>query len=191
MNPHGGREHEKHAMKPLVCPACGAPLEPGAERCAYCGTPIVYEKRTAANWRQVSPRPTTLPQPDFGIAARWWGRGGLLIGLGVYLVGWLFEDTRYMLADTAVAIWIGAVPLVLLLAAALWRASRPVWWYGVILAAVIFAFHLGVMRALIHHRLWDDHYGIAGMVAGAAGGGWLLGRVVHLIIRRWRHGTLP
>ena len=106
--------------------------------------------------------------------------GGALV---FYVGGWFVEDTEYWLAEAAVWLWAVSMPAWLFLTALGWRAGRGAWLSGIAFAAVLFAVHLAVM-GLIDGRLRDDHLGIAAMFAGAALGGWLLGRILHNTLRR-------
>ena len=109
---------------------------------------------------------------------------GIAIAVGLYGAGWLFEDTQYWLDAGAMTIWVGLLPLWLFCVAFVWRSDRIVLVDGFLIALVLFVVHVVVMWA-IRDRLWDDHFGIAGMIAGAALAGWFLGRLLHTVIR-WR-----
>ncbi len=164
------------ALLSRTCPNCGVSVPAGSRRCPYCGT-----------WFDASPS-TAGPDPDageFGLR----GKGPLVVGgagaLLLYGLGWLFEDTRFWLADAAVAVWAVALPLWLLLLAFGWRLGRGAWLGGIVFSAVLFAVHLAVTWALAG-RLQDDYVGIAALFAGAALGGWMLGRLLHQAVRRIR-----
>ena len=167
--------------KPLTCPNCGAPLEPGAERCAYCGTPFPAGRGSVAPTRR-PPRTGA----DFGLTTPWLFRLGILVAAGLYALGWFWEDTRYWLDGRAMAVWLGLLPLWWGGIAFLRRSSRPLAWLALPLAALLFALHLGIIAWIRGGHLWDDHVGIAAMVAAASAGGWLLGRFGHAAVRRWR-----
>ncbi len=167
--------------RPLTCPHCGAPLEPGAERCAYCGTLFSAVPRTAE-----PPRRPPRTAADFGLTTPWLLRAGGLVAAGLYALGWSLEDTRYWLNGRAVAVWLGLLPLWWAEIAFLRRSSRRLAWLALPLAASLFALHLGIIAWIRGGHLWDDHIGIAAMVAVASAGGWLLGRLGHAAVRRWR-----
>jgi hypothetical protein len=121
---------------------------------------------------------------EFGISGQLPLALAFVGGLGLYLIGWLFEDLTYWLEDEAVFIWVVLLPLWLFLSALVWRSERRGWTAGLVLALPMFTAHVFVIW-LIRGRLDDDHFGIAAMVAGAALLGWLLGRGLHHGIR-WR-----
>ena len=110
---------------------------------------------------------------------------GAVVAALLYAAGWLLEDTRYWLAEEAVAVWGVALPAWLFLVALSWRARWGGWLTGFAVAIPVLALHLGIMW-LIEGRLNDDDVGISAMFAGAALAGWLLGRLVHYVVRRAR-----
>ncbi len=175
------REGRTRLTKPLTCPNCGAPLEPGAERCAYCGTLFSAVPRTAE-----PPIPPPRRAADFGLTTPWLPRLGILVAAGLYALGWSLEDTRYWLDARAMTVWIGLLPLWWAGLAFLRRSSRRLAWLVLPLAAILFTLHLGLIAWIRGGHLWDDHFGIAAMVAAASAGGWLLGRLGHAAVRRWR-----
>ncbi len=177
----GSTPETRNTTTPLVCPNCGAPLEPGAERCAYCGTLFSAARGTA---RKSGPPPRTAA--DFGLTTPWLPRLGGLVAVSLYALGWSWEDTRYWLDGRAVAVWLGLLPLWWAGIAFLRRSSRRLVWFAFPLAAILFALHLGLIARIRGGHLWDDHVGIAAMVAVASAGGWLLGRLGHAAVRRWR-----
>ena len=121
---------------------------------------------------------------EFGISSQRLLTVGIIVAFGLYVTGWLFEDTQYWLDEVAMTVWVGVLPLWLFGVALVWRSSRMVLADGLLIALVEFIVHAIVIWA-IRGRLWDDHIGIAGMIAGASLAGWLLGRLLHGIIR-WR-----
>ena len=161
-------------LRSRSCPHCGASVPRRAPACPYCGTHFSEADPAAEG---------STRRADFG----WGGWLPLVIGVmgagALYVAGWQFEDPRYWLADEAVALWVVGVPAWLFGVALAWRAPWGAWLPGVGLAVVFFVVHLAVIW-MIAGRLQDDYLGIAAMVAGAALGGWLLGRGVHALIRR-------
>ena len=167
------------------CPECGGSVAPGERRCSYCGV-----------WLEVAATPdragevvrSSIPAREageFGLV----GSAPLLVGIAVaallYIVGWLLEDTRYWLAEEAVALWGVALPAWLFLVALVWRPQWGGWLAGLALAVPMLALHLGIMW-LIEGRLNDDDVGMSALFSGAALAGWLLGRLVHAVVRRAR-----
>lgn len=175
-------------LKPRKCPVCGAPVAAAASSCDYCGTgfePSSPPPRPAAAAAASTPRAERAGRGEFGLRGGW----PLLIGLAgaaaLYALGWTYEDTRYWLDDTAIVIWAGALPLWLLLVSLVWRPRWGTWLAGLALALAVLAAHVAIMW-ILRGRLDDDHFAIAGIFAGAALGGWLLGRILHAVIRSAR-----
>ncbi len=171
-------------MEALRCPSCGAPIAPNTPQCPYCGTTLVWPSETRAPVRASAPPPNVPTTPAAPPAAQralgWSGRGFLAAGAGVafalYVTGWTQENLRYWLDDTALTIWLGVLPAWLCAFALLWRTRVRAAYLGVPLFAGVFGAHLALIRVLGGRPLWDDHVGIALMVAGAVTAGWLLGR---------------
>ena len=166
------------ALESQACPNCGASVPAGAQQCPYCDTWFEASAPGGAAARHVDP-----DAGEFGVQG--WGWLGVALGgaLVFYGAGWFFEDTRYWLAEAAIGLWAVALPAWLFLTSLGWRAGRGAWLSGIAFAGALFAVHLAVM-VLIDGRLQDDHVGIAAMFAGAALGGWLLGRILHNTLRR-------
>ncbi len=166
------------AVQSRACPNCGASIPIRAKQCAYCETWIDDSSST-----QVAEAPLDLSAGEFGVH----GWGWLIVALGgasvFYGMGWFYEDTEYWLDDAAIGLWAAALPGWLFLTALGWRAGRGEWLSGIAYATFLFVIHLGVM-AFIDRRIQDDHVGIAAMFAGAALAGWLLGRLLHITLRR-------
>ncbi|TET52900.1 MAG: hypothetical protein E3J64_04395, partial [Anaerolineales bacterium] len=109
----------------------------------------------------------------------------MVVAALLYTIGWLLEDKYYWLADEAVVTWGVALPVWLFLVALAWRPRWGGWIAGFALSLPMFALHLGLMW-IIEGRLNDDYVGISALFAGAALGGWLAGRFVHVVVRRAR-----
>ena len=172
------------ALRSQACPNCGASVPVRAQQCPYCDTWFDASAADAASAQHVDPS-----AGEFGVQG--WGWLGVALGgaLVFYVAGWFFEDTRYWLADAAIGLWAMALPAWLFLTTLGWRAGRGAWLSGIAFAVALFVIHLAVM-AIIDGRLQDDHLGIAAMFAGAALGGWLLGRTLHNALRRaWARGA--
>ena len=171
------------------CPQCGAPVETSSLQCEYCGTwfdkagNVKPEKsKTLHKIASISRLPSGAG--EFGISSRYLPAVGALIAFILYIVGWFFEDTQYWLDETAMTIWIGALPLWLFVITLVWRSSRGMLVGGLVISLIVFVTHVAIIL-MIRGRLWDDHIGIAVVVAVASLIGWFLGRLVHSIIR-WR-----
>ena len=166
-------------LQSRTCPQCGASVPRRASQCPYCGAHFEHALEADA-----------APPADFG----WGGWAPLAIGavgaVALYAAGWAHEDTRYWLASEAVALWVGGVPAWLFAIALGWRASWGTWLPGLAAAGVFFVAHLAGIW-IVEGRLQDDSVGIAAMVAGAALGGWLLGRGLHALIRRALEKSQP
>ncbi len=171
------------------CPKCGSSVKTGSLQCEYCGTWFDKEGRAKPQKpKNIDKMRAMLRLPigvgEFGISSQHLTTVGIVIALGLYVVGWFFEDTQYWLDEVAMTVWVGVLPLWLFGVAFVWRSDRMVLAGGLLVALVEFVAHI-VIILVIRGRLWDDHVGIAGIVAGASLVGWLLGRLLHGIIR-WR-----
>lgn len=171
------------------CPKCGASVKPGSLRCEYCGTWFTKaEGAKPQNSKSINKTPALFSLPkgagEFGISNQYLITFGMAIAIGLYGAGWLFEDTRYWLNAVAMTVWVGLLPLWLLGVAFVWRSNRLVLVDGLLIALTVFITHIVIIWT-VSGRLWDDHVGIAGMIAGASLAGWLLGRLLHSVIR-WR-----
>lgn len=100
----------------------------------------------------------------------------------LYFAGWIFENTDYWLDERAMSIWVGALPLWLVVWGGIWRSRRRVIPIGFAISGAIFLMHVMIMKAIRGH-LWDDHYGIAAIVAVTSLLGWILGRMIHGAVR--------
>ncbi|MEM7018424.1 MAG: hypothetical protein AAF512_13915 [Pseudomonadota bacterium] len=160
-----------------ACSGCGQVFVPGTTECEYCGRALV-------------PSGLASSAGDFGVRHVAWPSIGLLIASIIYMSGWLFEDTRYWLDERAILIWAGAVPFWLLLVALFWQPYWGGWLMGFAIGLPILLGHTGMMWVMDDFHFQDDHIGIAAMFAGAAFGGWMLGRLLHLIIQQARRRSL-
>jgi hypothetical protein len=176
-------------FEPHECPQCGAAVKENATQCEYCGTWLRQVDSAKPRMRKNGSRPylpLKLPAGvgEFGTKNSILKAVGLLLALGLYVIGWTLEDTDYWLDARAMLVWVGLLPLWLLGVALMWRSDRMVLAYGLLLALGEFIAHVAVIFT-IRGNLWDDHVGIAGLVAGASLAGWLLGRLLHGVLR-WR-----
>ena len=172
------------------CPNCGASVKTNSLQCEYCGTWFNKTGRSKPQKsRSIDKMRAMLRLPigvgEFGISSQHLTTVGIAITIGLYVAGWFFEDTQYWLDEVAMTVWVGVLSLWLFGVAFVWRSNRVVLVGGLLIALVEFTAHVVIILA-IRGRLWDDHIGIAGMVAGASLAGWLLGRLLHAIIRWWR-----
>ncbi|MCB0033848.1 MAG: hypothetical protein KDE51_07510 [Anaerolineales bacterium] len=135
---------------------------------------------------KITPAPTYDPQKgEFGIQASWFLPVTAVVALLIYLIGWGYEDTEYWLSTASIVIWGVLLPLWLLLMALIWRPKWGEWLLGLAFAVPVFVFHV-LAASIIDGRLNDDLVGIGAMYAGAALAGWLIGRGLHLVIKRSR-----
>lgn len=143
----------KAMRRPIPCSSCGAPFDPDARQCPYCGNWFESDSQEQGGAARVSS--SVRLAPDFGFSARVFLFAGILLACVLYALGWHFEDTEYWLADEAIAIWAVALPVWLCFLAFSWKAK----WGGF------------------------DGVGISAMFAGATLAGWLLGRGLHRMVR--------
>ena len=166
------------ALRSQACHNCGASVPARAQQCPYCDTWFDASTPGGTTARRVDPN-----AGEFGVQG--WGWLGVALGgaLVFYGAGWFLEDTRYWLADAAIGLWAAALPAWLFLTSLGWRAGRGAWLSGIAFAVALFIVHLALM-GILAGRVQDDYVGIAAMFAGAALGGWLLGRILHNTLRR-------
>jgi len=160
------------------CPSCSAPVDIDATECEFCGIKI----SKTINGKIIT------PVKDFGIKN--FLPAILIIGIGIYIYGWYFEDTKYWLNDTAIIIWSVMLPIWIILSTIIWKNKWGAILYGIIFSIAIFIFHFLIIA---YYRSWhfnDDYFGIAGMFSGIILGAWLLGRLFHSIIRKSRNKRL-
>ncbi len=171
------------------CEKCGAPLENDTFKCSHCGA--WYEDNKGAGAAKDSQKKIVsilkLPQGlgEFGLSSSKFFVMTVTITLVLYTLGWFFEDPQYWLNETTMLIWVGMIPIWLFSAALLWRTILNTILYALVASLVVFLMHILVIWA-IRGNLWDDHLGIAALVAGSWLAGWLLGRLAHGLIR-WRN----
>jgi hypothetical protein len=179
-------------MKTRECEKCGAPIEKNKFQCSYCGTWYEGSKSGISSRTPPIKKESILNLPqgigEFGFSSNTFFVLGVTITIALYILGWLFEDHQYWLNDTAMLIWVGILPICLFGFALLWRVTRKVMWYGLVISLMVFLLHVFVIW-VIRGNLWDDHIGIAAIVAGPSLAGWLLGRLGHGIIR-WRNSRV-
>ena len=176
-------------MKTREYEKCGASIEKNALQCAYCGTWYEGGKKGAPAKSSPGKRLSMFKLPsgegEFGVSnSRFFVMGALTTAI-LYVLGWLFEDRQYWLDEKALWIWVGAIPIGLFCIAFLWRANHKVVMIGFAVSLVVFLAHISVIW-IMRGSLWDDHVGIASMIAGASLAGWLLGRLGHGMVR-WRN----
>jgi len=173
-------------MKTRECENCGASLEKEDLQCAYCGTWYEGNENEISDHNPPSKVISILNLPqgigEFGISSNLFWVIGIIIITVLYVLGWFFEDKQYWLNGKALFIWVGIMPMCLFGVALLWQVTRKVMLYGLVFSLVVFLLHIFVIWK-IRGNLWDDHYGIAAIVAGSLLAGWTLGRVGHRIIR--------
>ena len=177
-------------LQPRVCPGCGGPVPVSARRCTHCGAWFEENSpstRSASRFRSLF---AGLPVDagEFGIQGSLPLILGLVLAGMIYATGWLLEDTLYWLAPGAVALWGALLPIWLAVVALTWRTRLAVWPIGLGIALGIMAFHLGIVW-MLRQRINDDLLGIAAIYAALALAGWLLGRLLHLTLRRRRIRT--
>ena len=173
-------------MKSLECTNCGAPLKKNCKQCVYCGTSFENvdgsERSVYRRVRALSIFHLPMGVGEFGLSGNLFVTAGVVIAFILYALGWWFEDTTYWLNATAMTIWVGIMPLWLFGVALLWKATGRAVLIGLAWACLVFAIHILVIW-VIRGNLWDDHVGIAGLIAGASLISWMIGRLGHSIIR--------
>jgi hypothetical protein len=91
----------------------------------------------------------------------------------------------YWSSDLACAGWLGGVPFWLMLVAIFWR-PRATRWVGAALSFFLCAAPFVTMVAIRGKRLNDDAWGLAAAVGACGMGGFILGWLLHGLIRRTR-----
>ena len=176
-------------MKSRECEKCGAPLKNATYQCLHCGAWYeVNNKVDPSHDRQEKILSfLNLPQGlgEFGFSSKKIFATSVSITSLLYGLGWFFEDPQYWLNETAVLIWVGIIPIWLFCVALLWQVHPKTTWVPIVGSLVVFLTHITVIWA-IRGNLWNDHVGIAALVAGSWLAAWLLGRLAHGIFR-WRN----
>jgi hypothetical protein len=129
--------------------------------------------------------PEQLQAVDFGVKGSGYILACFVGAIIIYIIGWFFEDTVYWLDTTAVVIWAGVLPLWMLAFSYTWRTSKGQWYPGLLFSILLFLIHLSIMW-VIDRYIYDDSVGISAEFAGAALGGWILGRLLHIAAQRVR-----
>lgn len=168
------------------CSNCGGLVSPHKEKCGYCGAWL----RQEGHHEQMSLTPrainvmTNLPKGvgEFGFSSKRTLAVCFLYVLGLYGLGWKYEDTRYWLDSRAMTIWVGLLPLCLFLLSVSLRGNRFTIIPGIALSVTITFFHLSVVF-LVRGSINDDMLGISLIVGGGVIMAWLAGRLVHRIVR--------
>ncbi len=179
------------SIEQRVCPGCGGPVAVSAQRCEHCGAwfdtsgKAGSSKLASSTQRLFSPLPSEAG--EFGLSGHLPLLVGLMLAAVMYAIGWILEDREYWLAPGAVAIWAAALPIWLGLVSLTWKTNRTAWPIGLAIALITLGIHLGIMW-LIRGRINDDMLGIAATFAALALAGWLLGRLLHFVLRRHRIG---
>ncbi len=179
-------------MQRRECPGCGGPVPVSASRCEHCGAWLEENSRvSAASEKALAPPLKSFFEPlppdagEFGLTGTIPLAAGIALAGVIYTLGWLLEDTSYWLAPGAVVVWGALLPIWLGLVALVWRTRRAAWSTGLAIAPSILAIHLGIVW-ILRRRINDDLLGIAAVFAGLGFAGWLLGRVLHAMLRRSR-----
>ncbi len=160
----------------IRCSGCGAPYDGAGHVCDYCHCALVYEDGS-------------LVQPakelkDFG----WEGTGPVITNIAgtlvIYFFGWYQADSNYI-HDNSLITWSGVLPAWIILFTALWKTkSKITFLYGFIYAICIFTVHLLMYAYKLGRHLNDDAYGITGGFAGGIFIAWVVGRLIHMGIRK-------
>lgn len=173
-------------MNTLECINCGAPIQRHTTCCAYCGTNFENRERLFPNRYRIKIFDALFNQSvgvkEFGVSNSIFPVAGLCSVFILYVLGWFFEDTQYWLNKTALTIWVGIIPVILFVVSLFWSTERKVIYIGFGLTSAIFIVHILVIW-MIRGDLWDDHVGIAAVVAGAMLISWTFGRALHAIFR--------
>ncbi len=159
----------------LKCPQCKAPISKEANKCEYCNTEFEIIT-TGKKSKQIL--------KDFG----WRGKNALVFNLiGVlilYSFGWILEDKKYWLATEAVLIWTVALPFWIIIMTSIWQIKWGSIFTGIIISILIFIIHSIIIMAYRKWHIRDDDILIAGIFATCVLVAWLIGRIIHHIIRK-------
>ncbi len=172
----------------LKCQNCGANLTYRADHCGYCGASVRItndpnNELSGTGKLKLFDLPAGVA--EFGISTGIWLILGILTLVSLYILGWLYEDTRYWLATKAMVIWTGMLPAGLLVFAALLNLKRGQMGLGVLVFILVSLIHLVVM-VLIRGNINDDMVGISILIGATSFTAWLVGRFLHLWIRYLR-----
>ena len=106
----------------LNCPACSAPVSQESNDCEYCGIQFnaIVDGKVVKRLK------------DFGLKGKAFFIIYLLGIIALYTFGWMKEDFKYWLNDTAIFIWAGMLPLWILIMNAIWSNK-----WGAILLGIL------------------------------------------------------
>lgn len=174
------------------CPNCQSPLSPPIDKCPYCQTELTFDENTEGfkviNSSDFSD--TDLWKADFGFRNANIITFAMIVAALIYAYGWKLEDQLYWLAAEAVIVWAGILPLWLAVVAFSWKALWGQWLPGFAVGTAIFLTHMLRMFLIRGSFINDNGVGISAIFGGAALGGWIIGRVIHLYIRNTRAKSL-
>lgn len=89
-------------MNERVCPQCGAPIDPGASECKFCGEKIVQQAQAQQSVQASAPQPQVIiqqqAQPVYvtGINPSWPVKSKVAAGLLAILLGGIGVHKFYM-----------------------------------------------------------------------------------------------
>jgi hypothetical protein len=160
----------------IHCSGCGAPYDGVGHLCDYCHCALAYEDGTLV-----------LPAKeikDFG----WSGAAPVLLNfagaLAIYFFGWYQVSTDYV-RDNSLVTWSALMPAWIILCSVLWKTkSKITFLLGLPFALVMFGLHLFLYSYKLHRYLNDDAYAITGGFAGGIFLAWIIGRLIHMGIRK-------
>jgi hypothetical protein len=162
--------------KSIICYQCGAPVPQESMKCQYCGTEFGVIDAEA-------PQKKKKLLKDFG----WRGMAPFslnIIGILIlYSIGWILEDKQYWLDDSAIVFWAVLLPLWILIMTFIWSQKKGAIIIGFILCLIIFGVHLLLIMMFERWHFNDDYLGIAVLFASIPLGSWIVGRVLHHLVR--------
>jgi len=105
----------------------------------------------------------------------------------LYILGWGLEDKKYWLADEALYVWVGAIPIFTLLFSFFTKYTKQRMTVIFMYSSFLLFFHTVIMFGT-KNRFNDDYIGIAAMIAGAFYGSFLIGKVFRKIVfKKYSH----
>jgi hypothetical protein len=157
------------------CVSCGAARQKEETSCTYCSSALVDKYGV--------PYKPPAVIPDYG----WEGKGAIVasvIGVIVLFLVSIFYQKLGLTIQSSEKFGYYLLPLWVALFASLWKTdSRMTLLIGLIPALIMFSTCF-IAYSIKEGRIFDWTYGFSAIMSGLVFGAWMLGRIVHILIRK-------